>query len=469
MSDLLLVSAPLARRELPGGVCPSLSTITLGSYLRAQGCAVEVFDPSVELPDDVLDAPDRLLDHVAEAVRARAPRVVGVTCLSGHEGRFGIALARRLRRADGPPVVLGGIWASAAAADILERYPEVSGVVCGPGELPAVALCRGGLDRPGEVPGLAWRAHGRVHFNPPAETPFDSPPLDLSLLARPDAYDIFCWLSSRGCPYHCAFCTEHVGSPTFGLYANAKVEADLRSLAEVGPDWYLWLCDPLFGVPHHRVDWLCDRLAAAPQQFLAESRVDVLRPADVPAMKAAGCEMIYFGLEAVTAPALRALGKIGHSPTQHARYLAGAEALIEACLRHDVLPVMGVLQPAPGDQPSDLARALDWLEDIARLPARLGTSLAPCFHAFPIRLDRGSRYAAEQDRLAADGATFSEVPDPLFDDRFLVDASGAVDAEEAERFRAAVRGLNSDDPQVRARLLRSFPRPYVHFALDAAA
>lgn len=47
--DLLLISAPLRSDATHRGLCPSLSTLTLGSYLAHQGAAVRVFDPTVEV------------------------------------------------------------------------------------------------------------------------------------------------------------------------------------------------------------------------------------------------------------------------------------------------------------------------------------------------------------------------------------------------------------------------------------
>ncbi len=465
MSDLLLLSTPLAARELPGGVCPSLSNITLGSYLRAQGVDVAVLDPSVDLPEGALE-PELLLDAVVEEVERRAPRVVGVSCLSTQEGRFGVAIAQRLRRRGKTPVVLGGIWATAAAHDVVSRFPEVTGVIRGPGELAALAMMQEGVEHPTRIPGFTWLQDGEVRSNPEAGMVASPPPNDLSLMQHPEAYDIFCWLTSRGCPFHCAFCTEKITSPGFGAHPEDKVACELEALSAVGPDWYLWVCDPLFGVPRTRIDWLCETMARTPNAFLAESRVDVLHPEDVPRMRAAGCNMIYFGLEAVTRNALRELDKIGSTEGHFQRYLEGAEAVVEACLVNDVLPVLGVLHPVPGDTPEDLAEALTWLQGLASLPARLGVSpLAPCFHAFPLRFDRGAPYDSQAARLAAMGVTTTAVDDPLFGDRYLVDASPTVDASAAEAFRAEVRALNSGDPAVLGRLMRSFPRPYVHFEL----
>ena len=472
-ADLLLLSTPLAGDALPGGVCPSLSNITLGSYLRHRGAAVEVLDPSVDLEVDPAQLADRpaqagdILERTVDAVLDRAPRSVGVSCLSSVEGRFGVAFARKLKsRSKEIPVVLGGSWASPCAAEIVERVPEVDGVVAGPGEQAAAVLATSALDRPDDVPGLVRRVGDVTRHNPVAQTLEPAPTVDLSLMAHPERYQIFCWLTSRGCPFHCAFCTECLTSPGFSHYPIEKVSADVDAFRALGQPWYLWVCDPLFGVNRTRLAEVCERLAPAGMGFLAESRVDVLHPDDVPRLRDAGCTLIYFGLEAVTQPALLELDKIHPGRERFERYRDGARALVEACLRNDILPVMGVLQPVAGDTPADLEDALEFLRELASIAERLGPAahnLGPCFHAFPLRFDRGAPYDGQEERLRAAGMTYTPVTDPLFEDRYLHRASPSVDAAQADLFRAAVRSLTPPSDLVRHRLYSSYPRPYVRF------
>ena len=468
MTDLLLMSTPLASRALPGGVCPSLSAVTVASYARSMGVDVSILDPSVDLPDGGLDDPDALLDVVVEAVAAEAPRVVGLCALSSVEGRFAVAFARRFKqRHPRTPVVVGGIWASASAEALLERAPEVDAVVTGPGELAAVALASSGLDAPESVPGLVWRAAGELRRSAPGAMPHAAPVLDLgALLRHPSRYDIFCWMTSRGCPFSCSFCTERLTSPDHVRNDVVRVAGDVLAMERLGHPWYLWVCDPLFGADHHHLEAVCGQLEYSGLEFLVESRVDVLRPADIPTLRRAGCNLVYLGLESGSESSLRTLGKIGSGSGRYRRYVEGAEAVVAACLQNDVLPVLGVLDPVPGATPEALAETLALLERLAGIPKWMGAmanDLAPCFHAFPLRIDPGSEYAAQEARLRALGVEFREPEDPLFGDRFIGRASPTVDEASADAFRRQVRALNVPDPHVQQRLWRSFPRPYVEF------
>ena len=466
-SHLLLVSTPLGGDTLPGGVCPSLANLTLASYVQAQGEAVAVLDPSVDLPAGALDAPAAILDHTVDAIVAQAPRVVGVSALSPVEGRFAAALARRLKaRGVTTPVVVGGVWATAVARTLMDRCPEVDAVVVGPGEDAAVALARGGLDAADEVLGLLWRRDGALVHNPPAPRVPGTVPVDLSLMAHPERYDIFCWLTSRGCPFHCAFCTERLTSPRFSYDPLDKVRADVQAFKALDRPWYLWICDPLFDADRKRMGPLCAAIGEAGLSFLVESRVDVLHPDDIPALKAAGCNLIYFGLESLARKSLCELDKIDDRQSRYDRYVQGARDLVVACCKADIVPVMGVLNPVPGDTEAELVETLRLLTELRDLAVALGPEghgVQPCFHAFPVRFDQGAPYEGQEARLRHLGVTFVDPPDRLFGDRFIADASPTLSAARADAFRAEVRALNPTNPAVLQRLWRSFPRPYVEF------
>ncbi len=465
MADLVLVNTPLAGRALPGGVCPSLSNVTLGSYVSESGGSVALFDPSVDIGGEALADPSALLGATVDGLLALRPRTVGVSALSPVEGRFAAALARRLKaRAPGVDVVVGGIWASACADELLQRVPEIDGVVVGPGEDAALQLASAGEGDRAEIPGLVWRDRGLRH-NAPGRVPRAAPPLALDLLlAHPERYDIFCWLTSRGCPFHCVFCTEALTSPEYFRHALGRIGRDIQAIEETGQPWYVWICDPLFGADSHDLEPICQQLRYNDLSFLVESRVDVLRPWDVPRLKQAGCDLIYFGLESGCQTSLRTLEKIGRGPARYKRYIDGAHALVAECLRHDVLPVLGVLDPVPGATMASLEQTLALLRRLAALPKEMGIDgIAPCFHAFPLRVDRGSDLAGRVGELIAAGVTFDEPDDLLFGNRFLAGASADVGPEAAAAFRAEVRALNSKDPRVTQRLWRSFPRPYVEF------
>ena len=459
--DLVLVSTPLGSDETHRGLCPSLSTLTLGSYLVRQGAAVRVFDPSVEVETAGMAAA-AVLDEVAHRCVAMQPRFLGLSCMSPVEGKFGAALARRVKALiPSLPVIMGGLWAASYANQILRRLPDVDAVVEGAGEHTAEALLRASHGRQpdfGAAPGIAWRG-GRTAPAPPFGVEL-SVPLDLKLLLHPERYDIMVYLSSRGCPFRCNFCSEPLMFPHYIDEPLEKVRSDIDALAAVGKPYYFWMCDPIFGFSPRRVDEICQLMGEKGFQFLVESRVDVLKPAMVAEVARAGCRVIYFGLESGACRSLIELDKC-RDRSHFERYRDNARALVEACANHGIVPMLGVMNPVPGDTPEDLTETLDFLHELVAISSRINPELGLFILPLRCRLDMGTPFQTRWAELAARGVTRECDEEAIFDDMFVVRASPSVGPEEGEAFRRAAGQLWTPIPRAMEILSRSWPRPYL--------
>lgn len=123
-------------------------------------------------------------------------------------------LVKELRKVlPGVPIWLGGPEASYDAKELLENYPEVTGIMLGEGEESFYGLCRyydGKIKSLSEIPGLAYRNGETIVMQPIAHV------ADLSNLefAYEDFADfqhkIIYYESSRGCPFSCSYCLSSI-------------------------------------------------------------------------------------------------------------------------------------------------------------------------------------------------------------------------------------------------------------------
>ncbi len=475
--DLLLVNTPLKPKGAPGGLYPSLASLTLGSYLSRKGLVVRLLDPTVDLKEISQD-PARSIEAAASRIGEIRPKVLGLTTMGHTEGSFAIALAREVRsRMSDLPILLGGSWATGYADLILERFDFIDAIALGSAEHPLRIAVERGLDRAspseaaeilGATPGWMTRAPDGspvVSGTAPPPEPKDSPPLDLSLLNCTYPYDTMVYLTSRGCPYRCAFCTEPFMFHGQMHEPLGKIERDLRAFDEELDVGYLWICDPLFGASRARLDALLPLLERCQVNFLFESRVDTLAPEDLPRIRQSGGDLVYLGLEAASVRSLLRIGKVP-SPRSAKRYLDRARAVVDACAAADVVPVIGVLNPVPGDEPEDLTETLRFLEELDRIAAAAAegatTPVRPFFYAFPYRVDRGTEAARTWNQDARVYGCTANVPaEELFVEREVQDASTTVDRAAAAVFRQKVRGLNQGGPEIMSRVVRSMPRPFL--------
>jgi radical SAM superfamily enzyme YgiQ (UPF0313 family) len=174
-------------------------------------------------------------EELAEDVAGEAPDIVGISSLFSPYYREALAAAAAIKKKTGVPIILGGPHVSACPQMMLDDA-SVDYVIRGEGERPLVELlaCLRGHGNLRAVPNLGFKENGRLVFNDLAEN------FDINELPEPDISDLhkenyqleekpLCFvLTSRGCPYRCAFCSVHT---TFGRgYRQRNVESIVEEI-----------------------------------------------------------------------------------------------------------------------------------------------------------------------------------------------------------------------------------------------
>ena len=174
-------------------------------------------------------------DTIAGEVAKEKPDLVGIASLFAPYHREVLRCAEAIKKRCRVPILLGGSQVSAMPEHMLS-HPAVDFVIQGEGEKPFVELLKALKNGRGfkHVPNLGYKKHGRLVLNPRKENfPVETLPFpDLSDL--PQDHYLFekrslCFiLTSRGCPYRCAFCSVH---KTFGHKCRRRSAENI--LAEI--------------------------------------------------------------------------------------------------------------------------------------------------------------------------------------------------------------------------------------------
>ncbi len=181
-------------------------------------------------------------EAIVEDVARLNADVVGISVLFSAYAPQAFALARRLKEKLGVTILLGGSHVSALPEEVLS-LPFVDFVIFGEGERPLAAFVEAflGKKRWDRVPNLVFKQNGRLKFTE-AQDNFsldDLPFPDFSDFDR-DHYRLGArrlsfLLTSRSCPYRCAFCSVH---QTFGrrfrLRSVENIVAELLLRREQG-------------------------------------------------------------------------------------------------------------------------------------------------------------------------------------------------------------------------------------------
>jgi radical SAM superfamily enzyme YgiQ (UPF0313 family) len=311
---VLLISTPHPLDENP---LPPLSLAYLAGALKRSGAEVQILDFLVARYDP---------EKVRRTLEAYRPQLVGVTCVTMNYPRAAEIL-RVCKAVDGSIVtVIGGPHVSFAWEDTLLSAPWIDAVVIGEGEATIVELAAAvaGGDGIAGVPGIAFARDGaavRTKARPRSESidALAPPARHLIPLARYRALGTPCTvITSRGCPYSCAFCSAHrmfgrrVRFRDPGLVVD-EIEAIQRDFGFPQVN----IVDDTFTFNHSHVRQVCEEMLRRNLEirWSAYARVDNMTEELVRLMRRAGCEMVLFGLESADEVVLKTIRK-GSTPDQ---------------------------------------------------------------------------------------------------------------------------------------------------------
>jgi len=297
---------------------PPIGIETLAPVVRRHGHEVRMFDTC---------HPEMKEEHIAAAVTEEEPDVFALSFLSTTSYPAARSMARRLKEtAPATPIILGGVFATMNAREILADCPYADCVGTGEGEelLPDYLA---NLDRPGDVAGLVWRSGDEIVANvrrpiirdldqypyPDRKSlPIDyieSMPLDVPAVL---SLDRFCTVqTSRGCPYKCIYCD--IPTLADGKWICRSPEHVLGEMQELNDEGYrsIYLVDDHFLMKRKRIGAICEGIIDRGLEFHwgCEGRVDSGAVDQFPLMAKANCNFLAFGVEAGTQKVLDRLRK----------------------------------------------------------------------------------------------------------------------------------------------------------------
>jgi radical SAM superfamily enzyme YgiQ (UPF0313 family) len=214
------------------------------------------------------------------------------------------------------PVTFGGPWPSANPEEAIMKF-GANFVVLGEGELVFPKLIEAIIQgRPTEsIPGTASMADGNVKVTPGqqlTEDELNALPfpawelLDHSLYAKtPSFANVGCRpymtiITSRGCPFKCAFCHQTMGK-VFRKRTAESVLSEMKELRFQHGFKEMEIVDDCFNLDHERMyailTGIRDRIGDVKLHFSNGVRADILKPEDMDLFRQAGTVSACFAIE----------------------------------------------------------------------------------------------------------------------------------------------------------------------------
>jgi len=208
-------------------------------------------------------------------------------------------------------VVIGGIHASSLPEETLRKFERFNFLIHGEGEFAMLELILG--KKINQIKGLWYRKNGKIMHNKERELnkeldklPFPARellPMNKYFSAGAKQYPSDYILSSRGCPYGCIFCADHlVHGKLFRYRSPENIIKEIEMLNKKGVKDFDFV-DDNFTFLSDRVDRFCDLMI---EKGLNKKmswrcangiRVDKVNPDLLRKMKKAGCYMVSLGIE----------------------------------------------------------------------------------------------------------------------------------------------------------------------------
>lgn len=308
MEDIAVVNATIA--GTPAAV--PLGPLSVVASLEAAGYRVRFLDYQVQRVAGARVAGATFWN----AIRHLDAPVIGISTMSGNLPY--VLWAVRKLKAERPDqvVILGGPGATDAPVDILRHFP-VDVIVCGEGERTTVELLKAlheGTDLE-RVHGIAYRRpDGEISVTPRRERITDLDGLPWPAYHHIDMADYAHGLhvmTSRGCPYDCAFCSTHsIWERRVTNRTIASVLDEIESMRD-RVNW-ITFCDDNLCLQPERITELCRGLTERGLNripWMTYGRVNLMTEPMVRMMAEAGCEEIFYGIESGSNAVLARLKK----------------------------------------------------------------------------------------------------------------------------------------------------------------
>jgi radical SAM superfamily enzyme YgiQ (UPF0313 family) len=340
---------------------PPLGLALIAAIIEKSGHAVELLDANAAgLPPEDIPA------------RVAGADIIGLTAMTPTISTA-INIARRIKKVrPGVKIIMGGAHATLLPDETLTSAPDIDVIVRGEGDETVVELLKAMQDDLPlqSVAGIIYRAGGKILATPdrPCVSDIDALPFPAYALLPWKSYrphpphGIFmpfgAVVTSRGCPYRCAYCSKPVFGSKFRAQSPERVVAELEFLKKSFGVREVAFYDDSFTLDKKRVHAIAAKIIASKLKisWTCETRVNLVDKELLRHMKQAGCYAIAYGIESASPEIIQVLHKDTTIPQV-------AEAVRQT--RDAGIQVVGYFMlGSPGETPETIRQTIDFAKKL---------------------------------------------------------------------------------------------------------
>jgi radical SAM superfamily enzyme YgiQ (UPF0313 family) len=369
---------PLHYNVLPKKGEFHLGLLYMATVLKKEGYRTGVLDFGV--------IPEINFFEIKSILQQTKPKMIGLTARSSNLKTV-LDLAKFIKKIDKKiSVILGGIEATSSSENILRKYGQIDIVCNNEGEETIKELAGNIINHKNykNITGISFKNDDdSIQKNICRETisDLDSFPFpDYSLILLPENLKLKDFIknptiiTSRGCPYHCKFCcsTKYWGGKVryrsvdniISEIVDLKNKYDIQSFS---------FCDDLFTFSKKRVMEFCSKLSKLNFNLTwgCSSRVNYIDDDIIKAMKNAGCDEIFIGIESLDDEVLKLSNKNTNRKT--------IEKAIKIMRENDIAITAGIILGLPKQRRKDIEDLYNLFEENKKFIKRDNPSILQLF------------------------------------------------------------------------------------------
>lgn len=285
-------------------IMPPIGLCSIAAYLEKHGHKTTIYDCYAFPMQD---------KNILETIKEKKPDCIGFSTTTS-SFPDGVRIAKIIKETyPNIKIIFGGVHISALKEKLLKEYSQIDFGIIGEGEESFLNLIDNDFDNFQNISSLIYRNNGKVEINPANNNMMDIDsfpfPAYEKLFGYPEKYKlpIFNYpqkpnttaVTSRGCPYQCAYCDRSVFGRTYRFNSAEYVFEMMKYLKNKFGIRHINFYDDVFTLNQKRTEELCRLLINAKlgMSFNCATRAECINPENLKTLKKAGCWMISLGIE----------------------------------------------------------------------------------------------------------------------------------------------------------------------------
>ncbi len=323
-------------------------------------------------PVKLIDANALNLNPEAVANSSIDVDIVGITATTPTIGTA-LSIARHIKQKNPKlKIILGGPHVTLLPEETLASSPDIDVIVRGEGDETIIELLKAIENNKPliNVAGISYKFNEKI-----IQTPESKSIIDMNSLPYP-AYHLLPWqkykphpphgmalpfaamVTSRGCPYRCAYCSKPVFGSRFRAQSPDRVVEEMVYLQQKFGVREIAFYDDTFTVDNKRVHAIADKIIAKKLKisWTCETRVNLVDKELLAHMKQAGCYTIAYGIESASPEIIKVL--------QKDITLQQVEVAIRAHKEVGLSVVGYFMLGSPGETPQTIQQTIDFAKKL---------------------------------------------------------------------------------------------------------